>query len=193
MFSIWCQFGLDPMDYFKATNFRGILLAWLSQNNTFHCLTNFSFVVVLKIEFFMCASFQDFRNLGKSLDPKCKHKYIFIVFYTPLIHSQKYRHLQLDLQILRVEDLPPVWQEPLFNKIVIDDNKITKSNDFRRLCYNVCGKEVTRLCFLKFVALVLFQSWKNVSIVSSNNENEVLAKKDLDRVKRVFPCTNGHK
>ena len=35
-----------------------------------------------------------------------------------------------------------------------------KSNDFRRLCDNMCCKEVCILCFVKFVALVLFWYWK---------------------------------
>ena len=65
-----------------------------------------------------------------------------------------------------------------------------KSNDFWQLCDNACSKEVRLLCFVKFVALVfLFRCWKNretndtkkldsgVSILSSNNESEVSAKK----------------
>ena len=63
----------------------------------------------------------------------------------------------MDLQIPRLEDLPPVCQEALRNKIEIDYNKIMKSNDLRHLCDNVCSKEVYFLCFVEFLALVLFQ------------------------------------
>ena len=42
--------------------------------------THFCFVVVLKIEIFMCLCFQHFRNFGKNMEPKCKLKYIFIYF-----------------------------------------------------------------------------------------------------------------
>ena len=61
----------------------------------------------------------------------------------------------------------------------------------------MCKKEVSLLCFVKFAALVLFRCWKknqqqkkkktryqkkldfSMSVVSSNNESEVLQKKEL--------------
>ena len=35
-----------------------------------------------------------------------------------------------------------------------------KLNDFRHLCDNVCSKEVSLLCFVKFIALVSFRCRK---------------------------------
>ena len=69
--------------------------------------------------------------------------------------------LQLDLQISRLDGLPPACPEALHNKILIDYNKM-KSNDFRHLCGNVCSKEVSLLYFVKFVGLVLFVCRKKV-------------------------------
>ena len=92
----------------------------------------------------------------------------------------------MDLQIPRLDHLPPTCQEPLHNKIVTDYNEIMKPNDFRHLCDNVCSKEVFLLCFVKFIALALFQCWKKkdikktdpgVSLVSSDYESEVPGKK----------------
>ena len=54
----------------------------------------------------------------------------------------------------------PVCQEVLDNKVVIGCNKIMKPNGFRHFSDYVCSKKVSLLCFVKFVALVLFQSWK---------------------------------
>ena len=64
--------------------------------------------------------------------------------------------LQLDLYISRLADLPPACQEALRSKIVVDYNKIMKSHNLRHLFDNVRGKDVSLLCFVKFVALVLF-------------------------------------
>ena len=56
----------------------------------------------------------------------------------------------MDLQISRLDNLPPSNQEASHNKLVIDYNKIKKTNYFRHLCNNVCGKEVSLLCFVQF-------------------------------------------
>ena len=70
-----------------------------------------------------------------------------------------------------------------------------KSNEFRHLCDNVCSGEVSLLCFVKFVALVLIRTEKktistklnlDMSLVSSNTESKVLAKKDLGWMREVF-------
>ena len=112
--------------------------------------------------------------------------------------------LKLYLQIPRLDDLAPAYQEALHNKVVIDYNKRMKLNDFRHLCESVYSKEVSLLRFVKFVTLVLFRWWKKkmisknidpfVSIASSNNEKIVPPKKtNLDWMRGVFSCTNGHK
>ena len=91
-----------------------------------------------------------------------KYQKIFSLFL-------RYRHLhnpslKLDLQVPRLDDLP-ACQEALHNKFVIDYNKIMKSDGFRcRLCDNVCSKEVSLLCLVKFVALVLLWCWKKNNI-----------------------------
>ena len=54
-----------------------------------------------------------------------------------------------------------------------------KSNDFRHLCDNMCNKEVSLLCFVKFVALVFCFHVKKNDI---NKQSEVPAKKELDWV-----------
>ena len=113
----------------------------------------------------MCVSFEN-----KVPKPKPKLKYILNFFYTPLIYKsiknfflvQICRHLhhlsqELDLQIPRLDDLPPACEEVLHNKIVIDFNNKMKSNEFKHLCYNVYSKEVSLLCFVKFMALVLLR------------------------------------
>ena len=94
--------------------------------------------------------------------PKPKLKYI-LNFFLHTADLQEYlklqknsflvqicRHLhhlsqELDLQIPRLDDLPPACEEVLHNKIVIDFNNIMKSNEFRHLCYNVYSKEVSLL------------------------------------------------
>ena len=63
----------------------------------------------------------------------------------------------MDLQITRLDDQTPACQEALHNKIIIDYNKILKSNDFRHLYDNICCKEVYLPSFVKFLALLLFQ------------------------------------
>ena len=102
---------------------------------------------------------------------------------------QRYRHLhhlslQLDLQIPILDDLCPACQEAFHDKIVIDYNKIMKSSGFRHLCDNLWSKKVTVLCFVKFVALVLYQRWKKITIskkldlnIFSSNESKHPAKK----------------
>ena len=49
----------------------------------YYNLRHLRYAVVLNIDF-MCASVPKFQEL------KCKFKYIFFFFYTPLIHTQKY-------------------------------------------------------------------------------------------------------
>ena len=73
-----------------------------------------------------------------------------------------------------------------------------KLNDLSHVCDSVCSKEVSLLRFMKFVPLVLFRCRKkkrsciqkldpDVSIVSSNSESEVPAKKkDLGWARGVF-------
>ena len=70
-----------------------------------------------------------------------------------------------------------------------------KSSEFRYLCDNVYSK----VCFVKFVALVLLWYWKkiisiklgpDIYIVPSKNESEDPAKKDLDWMKEVFSSAN---
>ena len=129
----------------------------------------------------MYVSFQHFRNFGKNMEAKCKPKYILYLF-SHTTDSQKHQKPQKN-------DFPATYQEALHYKIVIDYNKIMKSNDFRHLSDNGSIKEVSLLCFIKIV-LVLFRCWKkkkksiktikkaisrklypDVPIVSSNNES----------------------
>ena len=164
----------------------------------YYNLRHFSLAVVLNIEFFMCASFQHFRNFGKSMEPKCRFKYIFNFFthhwFTKVSKTpEKFLSGSKTSSSLSSESTtgfinPETWwltlacQEALHNKIIIGYNKIMKSNDFRHLCDNVCSNEVSLLCFVKFAASVLFRFWKRkryqktrlgMDIVSSNNESEV--------------------
>ena len=126
-FIYWTQV---PRDYFKARSFYSMKCSrhfnfavnpkyYISRHFNFavwpkyYNLPHFSFALVLKIEYFMRVIFQHFRNFGKSMENKCKLKYILIFFYTSLIHKsikntrktfswcknfhlQKYLSLQLD-------------------------------------------------------------------------------------------------
>ena len=49
----------------------------------YYNLQHFSFAVALKIEFFYMLEFWTSQEFPKSMEPKCKLKYIFILFYTP--------------------------------------------------------------------------------------------------------------
>ena len=78
--SLHFKFAVKPKYYIlRHFNFA----VWPKYYN----LRFFNFVVVLKIEFFKCVRFQHFRNFEKSTEPKCKLKYVFTFFYTPLIHK----------------------------------------------------------------------------------------------------------
>ena len=81
-FSGHLNFTVQPK-YYISQHFN--FTVWPKYYNLWH----FNFVVVLKIEFSMCEfSFpQLFMNFGKSMEPKCKLKYIFIFFYIPVIHE----------------------------------------------------------------------------------------------------------
>ena len=105
-----CQLYLigNPKKYFKARNFRGMKFVWhfnfavfltsyefggiliLRFDQTTFNLRHFSFAVLLKIEFFMYPSFQNFRNFAKSMKPKCKLKYIFTVSTMLLLVSGQF-------------------------------------------------------------------------------------------------------
>ena len=96
---------------------------------------HFNFVAALKIQFFMCVSFQHFRNFGKSMEPKWKLKDIFIFFLNTMIRksiktskkilfglkisTSHHLSLQLDLQMPRLYDLPPACQIALYYDFVM--------------------------------------------------------------------------
>ena len=154
----------------------------------------------------MYVSFQHFRNFGKNMEAKCKPKYILYLF-SHTTDSQKHQKPQKN-------DFPATYQEALHYKIVIDYNKIMKSNDFRHLSDNGSSKEVSLLCFIKIVVLVLFRCWKKK--INKNYQKSDI-KKTLPRraysiqqqwerrsrkiqqttaglsVRGVFSCANGDK
>ena len=159
----------------------------------YYNLRHFSFVVL----FFMCVSFQHFRNFWINMEPKCKLKVHFYLFLhtthpqnikntrqTSSLVKDRHLHLslQLDLQIPRLDNLPPACQEALHNKIVIGYNKIMKSNNFRhcvtmgtvKFLFCVLWSSLLSICFN--VAEEKNGIRKDVSIVYSNNESEDPAK-----------------
>ena len=80
--SLWhFNFSVQPKYYFSR---RFNFVVWPKYHNSWHA----SFAVVLKIKFFVCMSFQYFRNFGKSKKPKSKFKCIFIFFCT--LNEQKF-------------------------------------------------------------------------------------------------------
>ena len=71
------------------------------------------------------------------------------------------------------------------------------SNEFRYLSDNECSKQVPGFCKIRcfsFVSMLKKTISKKLdpyrSIVASNNESEVSAKKDLGWVRGVFSCAN---
>ena len=214
--------------HFKARNFRGVLISpilnnfWISRHLSlavhskyqtlrhfnftvwpkYYNLRHFSFAKVLKVEFFTCVSFQNFRNFEKNMEPKWKLKYElkcklkFSSFFTQhwftkvlkssenLFHGSKISSSSAS-ELTTGFINPKIWRSSsgvlrgLHNKIIIDYNKTMKSNDFRHLCDNMCNKEVSLLCFVKFVALVFCFHVKKNDI---NKQSEVPAKKELDWV-----------
>ena len=100
----------------------------------------------------------------------------FYLFYTSLIHKSNkaskkllsglkislshHLSLQLDLQILRLDDLSPECQETFYYNFVMT---IIKLNDFRHLCHKVYSKEVSVPRFVNFVTVVSLRCWKKIS------------------------------
>ena len=102
--------------------------------------------------FFLRLSSQNCRNFRKSMEPKWKLKYIFIFthhWFTKVLKTPE-----------KLSDSKVSSSSQLCITKCNYYNKTMKSNDFRHLCDNMCCKEVCILCFVKFVALVLFWYWK---------------------------------
>ena len=76
-----------------------------------------------------------------------------------------------------------------------------KLNDFRHLCSKVYSKEVSFLCFVKFLALVFVSMLTKNDNMKTSTCPQYLAtmrvkfhqKEDLGWVKGAFPCAYGHK
>ena len=117
--------------YLKARNFRGMKLLrhlisriFIFYNFLISWHFNFAdwpkyynpysnFAIPLKNDFFKR---MDFRNFGKSIEPTCKLKYIFIYFYTSIFTKvSKNKKTSYWFKI----DLPPACQEALSYKFVM--------------------------------------------------------------------------
>ena len=100
------QMYITNLHYFKIRNFRAMRFFWyfnfvvhpkyyISRHFNFavwpkcHNSRHFKFTVLWKISFFMCVSFQYFRNFLKSKKPKSKLKHMFIFFFF-IFNLQKY-------------------------------------------------------------------------------------------------------
>ena len=94
-------------------------------------------------------------SISRNLDKKwnVNTSFLLVQRYSRLLHLS----MQLDLQIPRLDDLSPACQWPFQNKIIIDYNKIMKSNDFRHLCEDLCSIEISLHCLVKFIVLVFFR------------------------------------
>ena len=99
----------------------------------YYNLGHFSFTVMLIIEFFMCVSFQRLRNFGENMERKCNLKYIFIFFYTPLIHKS-----------IKITRKTYFWFKNIVIFIIWVYNWIYKSQDFT--IFLRCFK---KLCIIK--------------------------------------------
>ena len=131
-------------------------VVWLKYYN----LRHFSLALVFKIVFFICVSSQYLKNLGKSMETKCRFR------------VQKYCHFhhlslqQLGLQIPRLDNLPLACQEALHNKIV---------SDYHQIMNWMTSEIFVTMCAIKKFFFSVF--WNLLHKFCFHNEKKMISKK----------------
>ena len=128
----------------------------------------FEFRSILNSRFRLDTTFRGISVISeKNIKPKCKLKNIFIFFDKPLIHksirnTRKTSFWFKDIVIFIICVYTGFTNpKTCVKKLCIIKSSLTiKNNEVKWLICSVCSKDISLLCFVISVALVLFRCWK---------------------------------